>query len=52
MKKSFVVVFGFYLTTSAISFAQSKSVPEAIIAFLKPIMTMLLKPAGILYTTP
>ncbi len=35
MKKSFVVLFGLYLATTAISFAQSKSIPDSIIAFLK-----------------
>jgi hypothetical protein len=35
MKKSFIVLFGFVLGNTAISFAQTKSVPEAIIAFLK-----------------
>ena len=34
MKKSFVILLGFYLVTTTI-IAQSKSVPEAIIAFLK-----------------
>lgn len=35
MNKSFVVLLGFFLSTTAISLVQTKSVPEAIIAFLK-----------------
>jgi hypothetical protein len=35
MKKSFVIIFGLYLGISTICIAQSKSVPETIIAFLK-----------------
>lgn len=35
MKKSFIAVFGFFLGTTTIGFAQTKSVSDAIISFLK-----------------